>query len=137
MQPHQVIKLCVHAQFVLQNPAALLCGRRRHRRRLVQFRREVIRLLLSPTYAVPRRYGYDFALAGSKSGIRLPGAAKHVGVVGEARPPLVGAAGESPVVDKHRTVVGDCGGVVGGRIGCEELDGGDHRRVRGEAVEAN
>jgi len=137
MQPHQVIELCVHIQFVLQNPAALLCGRRRHRRRLVQLRREVIRLLLSPTYAAPRRYGYDFAPAGPELGIGLPGAAERIRVVGEARPPLVGAAGESPVVDKHRAVVGDCGGVVGGQIGREELDGGDHRRVRGEAVEAN
>jgi len=93
--------------------------------------------LLSPTYAVPRRYGYDFTPAGSEFLIGLPGAAEQVGVVGEARPPLVGAAGESPVVDKHSAVVGDCGGVVGGQIGCEELDGGDHRRVRGEAVEAN
>lgn len=43
--------------------------------------------------------------------VRLPGPAEVVGVVGEARAPLGGAAGESTIVDEDETLT-DRSGVV-------------------------
>lgn len=129
VQPHGIVHLRVHLQFVLQRPL-------RGHRRLVHLHGEVIRLLVRAGDRVRR--GEEADVVGilgdfSEGRVRLPGAGEAVGVVGEGSSPMLGsAAGNAAVVDEDNVV----GCVVGGRVYLDELDGGDEGGIGGEAVEA-
>ncbi|KAJ1403155.1 putative common plant regulatory factor 1-like [Sesbania bispinosa] len=106
MQPHHIIHLRVHTQFVLQR--VLL---RRHRL-LVQLHRKIVMFPVGAGHGVFRGHDLDGTVrSGSECRVRLPGAAEPEEVV---------SGGE---------------GIVGGRINLDELDGGDDRSVGGEAIE--